>query len=91
MIELRNETVISLSAAAAMLPPGRRGRPVSISCVFRWITKGVRLPSGEVVYLEALRVGGRWLTSVEALQRFAERQTPATNGAAVEEVSRAAI
>lgn len=75
-IDLRNETVISLSQAARMLPPARRGRPVTISCVLRWLLNGVKLPSGGVVRLEAIRVGGRWLTSVEALERFAVRQTP---------------
>jgi hypothetical protein len=76
MIDLATETTISLNEAARQLPPGRRGRPVTFSCVLRWILDGVRLPSGEVVRLEAIRLGGRWLTSREALQRFAERQTP---------------
>jgi hypothetical protein len=77
MIDLTNETPLSLSAAARTLPPGRRGRPVSLSCVLRWVLSGVRLADGRVVRLEAVRLGGRWLTSLEALQRFAERQTPA--------------
>jgi hypothetical protein len=76
MIDLTVETTISLSEAARLLPPGRRNRPVSFSCVLRWILDGVRLPSGSVVRLEAVRLGGRWLTSKEALQRFAEVQTP---------------
>jgi hypothetical protein len=59
-----------------VLPPGRRGRPVSLSCILRWVHTGVPGPSGERVRLEALRVGGRWTTSREALQRFAERLTP---------------
>jgi hypothetical protein len=79
MIELRTETLLSLSQAAAMLPKGRRGRPVTLSCVLRWITDGVRTPSG-IVYLEALRLGGRWLTSLEALARFADAQTPRKDG-----------
>jgi hypothetical protein len=37
--------------------------------------RGVRLASGAVVRLEAIRMGGRWLTSREALQRFANAQT----------------
>jgi hypothetical protein len=43
--------------------------------VYRWILDGVRTPHGKV-RLEAIRLGGRWLTSVEALERFAARQTP---------------
>jgi len=76
MIDLRTETALSLAQAARMLPPGRRGRPVTLSCLLRWVLDGVRLPSGEAVRLEAIRMGGRWLTSVEALERFAARQTP---------------
>jgi hypothetical protein len=75
-IEFRNESILSLAAAARMLPPGRRGRPVSLSCILRWIVDGVKLRSGETVRLEGFRLGGRWLTSIEALERFAARQTP---------------
>jgi hypothetical protein len=75
-IDIRNETLIGLKAAARMLPPGRCGRPVTVSCMFRWIVDGVRLPNGAVCRLAGVRMGGRWLTSVEALQRFAEAQTP---------------
>jgi hypothetical protein len=76
MIDLRNESTISLSQAARMLPPGRRGRPVSLSCVLRWVLDGAKAPDGTLVRLEAVRLGGRWITSVEALARFADRQTP---------------
>ena len=31
---------------------------------------------GRRVRLEAIRCGGRWLTSVDAVQRFIEAQTP---------------
>src|SRR5713101_4891784 len=75
MIDLRNETTISLSQAARMLPPGRRGRPVTLSCLLRWVLDGVKTPDGPV-RLEAVRLGGRWITSIEALERFAARQTP---------------
>ncbi len=75
-IDLQNETTISLSAAARFLPTGRRGRPVSLSCVLRWVLTGAAGPSGQRVRLEAVRLGGRWITSREALQRFAERLTP---------------
>ncbi len=74
--DILSETTVSLGAAARSLPPSRRGRPVSISCLFRWIRDGVKLPSGVVVRLEAVRLGGRWITSIEALKRFADRQTP---------------
>jgi hypothetical protein len=42
---------LSLTQAARRLPSSRAGRPVHSSCIWRWITSGVRLPSGEVVRL----------------------------------------
>lgn len=83
VIDLVNETPLSLMAAARMLPPGRRGKPVTISCIFRWIADGVRAPGGERIRLEALRAGGRWITTAEALQRFMDRQTPRFDDAVV--------
>jgi hypothetical protein len=82
MIDVTTETMLSLAQAARILPPGRKGRPTSLSCVLRWILTGIRLPSGGVVRLEAVRLGGRWLTSREALQRFATALTPRLEGAA---------
>jgi hypothetical protein len=81
MIDLQAETVISLSQAARTLPPGRRGKPVTLSCVLRWVLNGVKGPSCEKVRLEAIRVGSRWLTSREAIQRFADRLTPRLDAA----------
>src|SRR5262245_5802633 len=76
MIDLSTESALSLTQAARLLPPGRGGRPVTLSCVLRWVLTGARGPSGERIRLEAVRVGGRWLTTREALQRFAEALTP---------------
>jgi hypothetical protein len=74
-IDLSNKTVFPLSEAAKRLPPNRRGRPVTLSCVLRWVLDGVRTRDRKV-RLEAVRLGGRWLTSKEAIQRFAEQLTP---------------
>jgi hypothetical protein len=70
------ETLLTLYEAARRLPPSRRGRPVSFSCVLRWIRDGIPGPDGRRVKLEGVRVGARWLTSEEALARWAERLTP---------------
>jgi hypothetical protein len=75
-----SETMLSLAQAARRFPAGRKGAPVSLSCVLRWILQGAKAPDGTVVRLEGVRVGGRWLTSVEALARFAERLTPRREG-----------
>lgn len=76
MINLSTESILSLRTAAALLPSGRGGRPVSFNCLLRWILNGAKAPSGETVKLEAVRLGGRWITSREAIQRFADRLTP---------------
>jgi hypothetical protein len=80
MIDLSNESTLSLTQAAELLPPGRGGARPTLGCVLRWILKGAKGPAGEFVRLEAVRLGGRWLTSREALQRFAERLTPQMDG-----------
>jgi hypothetical protein len=80
MIDLKTESILSLREAAKLLPPARQGRPVSFQCVLRWVLSGTRSPSGETVKLEAIRLGSRWLTSREALQRFAEALTPQARG-----------
>lgn len=66
----------SLSQAARAFPSYRLDRPVSPATVQRWILKGVRLPDGTMLRLEGRRIGGRWLTSVQAIERFIEAQTP---------------
>jgi hypothetical protein len=73
---LLTEKLIGLYEAARRLPPARKGRPVHFSCILRWIKDGIPDPDGERVRLEGVRVGSRWLTSEEALARWAERLTP---------------
>jgi Protein of unknown function (DUF1580) len=76
MIDLQTEKTMSLAEAIRLLPPGRTGKPIRLGTLLRWISEGSRGPGGELVKLEAVRLGGRWLTSREALQRFVERLTP---------------
>ena len=61
---------MSLSAAGRLFPGHRGGKCVDPSTVFRWVTKGLRTPARRVVKLEAVRVGGRWITSNGAVARF---------------------
>jgi len=70
MISVREETLIALRDAPKHLPPRANGKRLHVSAVYRWIAKGV---AG--VVLEAVRIGGTTYTSLEALQRFAERLT----------------
>jgi hypothetical protein len=67
---------LSMAQAARRFPPFRENKPIAPSTVFRWILDGVRLPDGSRVRLEAVRCGGRWLTSGPAIERFIARQTP---------------
>jgi hypothetical protein len=74
--EILGGSGLSLSQAARRFPPFRETKPIAPSTIFRWIAEGVRLPNGSRVRLEAVRLGGRWLTSVPAIERFIARQTP---------------
>src|SRR5262249_50483744 len=61
--DLARERLLTLEVAAERLQ-------VSKTTVYGWITRGA---SG--VKLEAAKVGGRWRTSEEAVQRFSDRLT----------------
>jgi hypothetical protein len=80
MLDLTNETPLPLAVAARLVPPARGGKRTHLSTILRWILEGTRGPSGETVRLEAVRLGSRWMTSREALQRFADRLTPRLDG-----------
>jgi hypothetical protein len=68
---------IYLSASARLFPRYRLGKPVSLACVLRWVTQGVRGADGRPVRLEAAKLAGKWVTTPEAIARFLEAQTPA--------------
>jgi hypothetical protein len=76
MLDITVETPLPLNTAAGLIPPARNGKKTHLSTLMNWIRRGARSPSGERVRLEAVRLGGRWMTSREALQRFAEQLTP---------------
>jgi hypothetical protein len=76
MFDLTIETSLSLAEACRLVPPSRRGKKTHLSTLLRWITSGAKTPDGRTIRLQALRLGGRWVTSREALQRFAEALTP---------------
>ena len=80
MIDLATETKIPLAVAASETPPARSGKRTHLSTILRWIRRGAKAPDGSRVRLEGLRLGSRWFTSREALQRFAERLTPRLGG-----------
>lgn len=67
------EPRISLNQAAARYPGSRGAERTHPATLTRWILRGCRSVTGQLVKLEAERVGCRWLTSEAALARFAER------------------
>jgi hypothetical protein len=79
MIDLKTESPLSLAQAARIIPPTRLDKPVHVSTVVRWILHGVR-----GVRLEAVRIGGRWITSQESLERFSAALTTKHNASRME-------
>lgn len=69
MVNIVNERPITLFQAAALLP-GNQGKPLSYTTVYRWATSGRKN-----VLLETMWMGGKRITSLEAIQRFMERLT----------------
>src|SRR3990170_7891939 len=64
MLDIGSETALTLSQAACELPK-LGGRKLHASSLWRWARKGVR-----GVKLDYARLGGRIVTSREALSRF---------------------
>jgi len=71
-IDITNENVFPVREAPRHIP----GRPSQAS-VWRWVLHGV---GG--IKLDSILMGGRRLTSSEAIQRFADARTAAVNGEA---------
>ena len=68
MIDIETEQLVPIRQVPRLLPPRPSGRRVHISAVYRWMSRGIR-----GVVLESVKVGGSTYTSMEALQRFADR------------------
>lgn len=69
------ETKLAAHAVTSHCVRTSSNKPVHINTVRRWITRGVKGTRGTRVKLEAVRQGGMWVTSVEALERFAAALT----------------
>jgi hypothetical protein len=77
------ERLLSPAALAKQIPSHReRARHINAATVFRWITRGVKTPGGELIKLEAIKVGSFWRTSMEAAVRFFDALTAASHAPA---------
>lgn len=75
MVDVYNERLVAIRDVPKLLPKRPSGRPVHVSAVYRWVSRGV-----QGAKLEAVRIGGTLYTSVEAIQRFAVvKDSPANN------------
>jgi hypothetical protein len=70
MNDLLTETIVYLGPATRLFPRDARGRAPSTTTLWRWRTRGVR-----GVRLESARLGGRVVTSLEAVRRFVSSVT----------------
>lgn len=65
--DILRETVLSVSEACKLdFLPCR----VERQTIWRWMIKGVRGRDGKRIRLQNLRIGGRHITSAEAMRRF---------------------
>jgi hypothetical protein len=69
-IVLGQDTIVSLTQAAGLIPPRRRGRKTHASTLFHWSTAGCR-----GIVMPTIQCGGTRCTSVEAIQWFFEQLT----------------
>ncbi len=71
-IDLTKEAGLNPTQLAKLIPSPRTGHASHSSKVVRWIVNGV-LVNGQCVKLEALRMGGQWVSTAGALHEFGER------------------
>ena len=81
---LSNETKLSYPALAKKFPRhDGSGNPMHHATFRRWSGRGIRI-GGQVIKLEFMWVGGRIVSSVEAVERFHAACAAARNGGVVE-------
>lgn len=75
--EIRGSGGLTLGEAGKLFADPLRPDGYTADALRRWVTAGVTGADGERVKLEAVRLGGRWLTTRGAVGRF----LTATSGA----------
>jgi len=81
--KLIKEGLIGLTQAAKIFGTFRLGKTTRSGTVARWALNGIRLPGGQILKLESLRLNGRLCTTEQAVYRFiqAQNNTPTTSSA----------
>lgn len=83
MIDVEREKLVAIREVPSLIPPRPSGKKIHISACYRWVSRGVR-----GVKLEAIRLGGTTFTSIEAIQRFADRLGSADRSTPTRTISR---
>jgi Protein of unknown function (DUF1580) len=73
-LDVNVEKLMTFRELTKRIPHRRSNRPLALSTIHRWRANGIR-----GVRLDAIRIGGSWLTSEEAFARFCQRLTTASN------------
>ena len=69
-IDIESEPALPLAEIARRLPARRAGKKTHVSCLWRWISNGLR-----GVRLESIQVGGVTCSSMGAIKRFFDALT----------------
>lgn len=69
-IDITCESSLRLEDATRFFISSQTGKPSHKSRLLRMILKGTPNPAGDRVYLEAAKLGGGWVTTREAIQRY---------------------
>lgn len=72
MIEIQASKLLTLADATKRVP-GRNGKRLDPSTIWRWCRIGIKSRSGDRIRLEHVRVGGRVFTTDDALSEFFAR------------------
>ena len=72
MIDVANESLITLGDTPKHLPRRPSGKTIHKSTAHRWASRGVR-----GIVLETIKIGGTIYTSKEAIQRWVKATWPA--------------
>ena len=74
--KILNEEPTGFAQLAKRFRSSRRDGNLTPQAIWRWFRFGVRAADGRRVYLEAILVAGRYLSSSAAIERFIAAQQP---------------